>query len=97
MVVVRSMNDGGLDALRNRRFNRRQFCADAIDGIDDVGARLAEDHDGDRGYAVQISCRADVLRGVRNVGYIGEPDCGSVVVTDDERLVLSPHGTSGRW
>ena len=48
MVVVRSMHHresmaGGIEACK-----LRQQRADAVDGVDDVGARLAEDDDAGR-------------------------------------------------
>ena len=55
-------HDGGLDPLRNGRFDRRQLCSYPIDGIDNVGAGLAENNYGDGRHAVQIASRANVLR-----------------------------------
>src|SRR5208283_242769 len=81
-------NDGGLDALRDRRFDRRQRRPDSIHGLDDVGARLAEDGNGNRGHAIQVTRSANVLRGVRYVGYVGEPDSGSFFITHNQRLVI---------
>ena len=39
-------------------------------------------------HAVQVARRANVLRGVLNVGHIGQPDRGAVVIPHNQRLVL---------
>ena len=41
-------NDGGVDALRQHCLEKRQLRFDAVDGLNDVGAGLAEDDDEDR-------------------------------------------------
>ncbi len=78
MVVVRSRTTVvsmpcGIEALIDGSCG-----ADAIVGRDDVRAGLAEDDEHDRAFAVEIAAGADVLRGVDDVGDIGEADGGSV-------------------
>ena len=80
MVVVRSSTmvismPCGMDAL-----SEWQLRAYAVDGLDDVGAGLAEDDHGDGAFAVQVAGGADVLHRVGNVGDVGEPDGGAVVL-----------------
>jgi len=81
-------NNRCLDALRNGGFNRWQLRSNAINGVDDVGARLAKDHDGDRRRAVQVPRGANVLRSIGYVRNIDEPDCGTLVASDNQRLEL---------
>jgi len=88
IVVVRSrttvvLMPCGMDASIDGNSARN-----TIYSVDNVCARLAEDHDGDRRCAIQVSCRPDVLRRIRNIGYIGEPDCLPFVVSDDQRTKL---------
>ncbi len=97
MVVVRSMHDRGLNALRQHRFKKRQLRLDAIDGFDDVGAGLAEDDEKDTSLAIHVAGGANILRGVDNVGDVGEPNRRAVVIADDQRLVFVPLRRSGRW
>ncbi len=90
-------NDGGIDALRDGGLDGRQLGANAIDGVDDVGAGLAEDDEHDGALAVQVARGADVLHGIDDVGDIGEANGGAVVVADDERAGSRLRGKSGRW
>ena len=59
MVVVRSMHDRRLDALGKNRFEKRQLRLDAVDRLDDVGARLAENDDEHRLRAVHVAARCE--------------------------------------
>ena len=47
IVVVRSSTMVDVDSLRNRCLQEAAIAADAIDRLNDVGAGLAEDNDGD--------------------------------------------------
>ena len=88
--------DGGADGLRlihgdvhvdgggNGGVNLRQHVADAIDGLDDVGARLAEDDDEDGGLAVGIAGVAQVFDGIDDFADIGEADGGAVAIGDEQ-------------
>ena len=73
----------GIDCLQER-----QLRANAVHGLDDVGARLAEDDDDHGALAVQIAGGADVLHRVDHIGHVGEPHRRAVVIADDQRLVL---------
>ena len=61
MVVVRSTATCMIDAGREQRPEPRQLGADAVDRVDDVGARLGDDHHRDRRPAVDHPGDADVL------------------------------------
>src|SRR6266478_8228896 len=67
-------NDGGVNALRNRCFDGRKFCANAIDGLNNIGARLAENDQQDGAFAVQIASGANILYRVDDVSDIREMD-----------------------
>src|SRR5208283_611644 len=76
--------DGGRDGgsqCRNRG-------ADTIHGIDDVGARLTENDDENRGLPVDEAGSAYVLRGILDVGDIGQLHGSAVVVADHQRHVV---------
>ena len=97
MVVVRSRTTVmsmpcGMTALRNGNWR-----IDAIDGLNDVGAGLAEDDQNDGRLAVEVAGGADVLRGIDDVGDIGEADGGAIVVADDETARIPRRWRSGRW
>ena len=63
-------------------------AADPIDGINNIGARLAKDDEHDGALAVQIAGDANVLNGIDYVGDIGKMDGGAFVIADDDRLVV---------
>ena len=79
-------DDGGVDALRNGGFDGGQFGADAVNGVNDVGAGLAEDDEQNGALAVQVSRGAEVLHGIDDIGDVGEVDGGAFVVADDNGL-----------
>ena len=88
MVVVRSRTmvvsmPVGMVALMDGKLR-----ANPVDSLDDVGAGLAEDDDGNRALAVQISGGADVLHRVGDLRDVGQADGCAVVIADDERLVV---------
>ena len=68
--------------------DRGQLTSNAIDGCDDIRAGLAEDDDRNRALAVQIAGGANILYRVGNLGHVGEMNGGSVVIADNERLVI---------
>ena len=87
--VVRSMTTfrsmvGGIDGLQ-----LRQQGPDAVHGLDDVGARLAEDDDDDRRACrwTRPALRTSSTESV-TVGDVGEPHGRAVAIGDDQRLVL---------
>src|ERR1700733_2830712 len=81
-------HDRYINTLWNRCFKRRKLRPYPIDRVDDVGTWLPEDDERNRPLAVQITCGADVLHGIDNIGYIGEVHRRTVVVADNEWLVL---------
>src|ERR1700739_3014256 len=60
-------DDGGVNALWNRCLHGRNLSADAINGFDNIGARLAENNQQDGAFAVQISGGANVLHRIDDV------------------------------
>ena len=56
--------------------------------MEDVGARLAEDDQHDRRFAIQRAGGAHVLRRIQDIGHIGQADSRAMVVADDQRFVV---------
>ena len=81
-------NDGGIDALGNRRLQKWQFAADIIVGLDDIRAWLAEDEHHDPGYTVQKPAGAQVRYTIDYLCYIREVDNCPVVAADDDWFVV---------
>ncbi len=89
MVVVRSRTIGQIDGGRNGGLQLRQQGADAIDGLDDVGAGLAEDDDQDGRLAVGEAGGANVFHRIGDVGDIGQAHRAAVLVSHDQRSVIA--------
>ena len=68
--------------------NLRQHGADTIDGIDDVGARLAEDDQQHGGFAVGIAGIAHVLNRIHGLTDVRDAHSHTVVISDQQRLVI---------
>ena len=85
-------NDRGFDSLRKHGLEKRQLRLDAVDGLNNVGAGLAEDGDDDRPASVHISGGAEILRRVHDIGDIGEADGFAIVVTDDQGPIVGSLG-----
>src|SRR5260221_12125087 len=79
-------DDGGVNALGNGGLDGGRFGADAVGGVNNVGAGLAEDDEQNGALAVQIAGGADVLYGIDDFGDVGEVDGGAFVVADDDGL-----------
>src|SRR5208283_869216 len=77
-------DDGGVDPLRDGGFDGGKFGADAIDGVNDVGAGLAKDNEHYGALAVEVSGGAHVLDGVDDVRDVGKANGGAFVVADDD-------------
>src|ERR1019366_6443200 len=73
---------------RNRSLQCRKCGTDAVHGLDDVGAGLAENDDEDGGLAVDEAGSAYVFRGVPDARDIGQLDGGAIVVPDHKRHVV---------
>ena len=80
--------DRQIDVARQRGDEPRQLRAHVVDGVDDVRAGLARQHDGDAGLAVDEAGVAQVLDRVGDFGDVGEPDRGAVAIGDDEIAIL---------
>ncbi len=84
----RAVKDGDeMLAARNRSLQRWDSGFDSIDGVDDVGARLAGDDEVDGGFTVDEACLADGLLRVDDVCNILKADRASIVIADDQRPV----------
>ena len=82
MATCRSMACG-MDGLQ-----LRQHGADAVHGVDDVGARLAEDDHQHGRLAVGVAGIAQVFHRIHRVADIGDAHGGAVVIGDHQRLVV---------
>src|SRR6202012_4324316 len=81
-------HNGGFNSLGHHRLQEGKLGADAGVGLDDVGARLAEDDDRHRWDPVQVTGGADALRRILDVGYIRKLDPEPDVVADDHGPLL---------
>ena len=72
MVTVWSMADLHLDGLRNGGLELRQRRRDAVHGIDDVGAGLAEDDHQHRRLAVGVARIADIFDRIDDLADVGD-------------------------
>ena len=77
-----------IDRRRQRRDDARQQRLDAVDHLDDVGARLALHIEDDRGRRVRPGAELDVLGAVGDVGDVRQPHRIAVAVGDDGVGVL---------
>ena len=91
MAICRSM-DG-----RNGGVELRQHGANAVHGIDNVGARLAEDDHQHGRLAVGVSGVAEVFHRIDHVADVGDPHAGAVVIGDQQGLIVDGFEQSGRW
>ena len=62
MVVVRSMDSQQVDRRRDLVLQLRQEGAHAVDGVDDIRARLTPDEEQDGGFAIDQTRIAHVFR-----------------------------------
>ena len=77
-----------LDVRWQLRLQRRQQGAHAVDGFDDVGARLARDQHDHRRVAVEQAERIDVFDAVDHFGHIVQADRRAVAPGDDQVAVV---------
>ena len=66
----------------------REQSFHAIDSIDNVGSGLAEQNEQDRILAIFKADVPPILNPVVHIGDIVEADGGSVVISDDQRLIF---------
>jgi hypothetical protein len=81
-------HDGGVDAERDGGLDDGELLDDAVDGVDDVGAGLAEDDDGNGPLVVQVAGHPEVLDGVGHFSHVGQAHRRAVVHADDEWFVV---------
>ena len=65
-----------------------QDRANAIHGVNNVGARLAENRDQDAGLAIGQADVANIGNRIEDVAYIADADRPTVVIGDDQRPVF---------
>jgi hypothetical protein len=75
---------GDVDPRRQGGLQLRQLLLDAVDDLDDVGARLALHVEDDRRHGVAPGRELDVLGAVLHLGDVGEPHRRAVLIGDDE-------------
>ena len=80
--------DRQIDVARQRGGEARQLRAHVVDGVDDVGAGLARQHDGDPRLAVDETGVAQVLDRVDDLGDVGQLDRRAVAIGDHQIAVL---------
>ena len=68
----------------------RQQGPDAVDGLDDVGARLAEDDDHDGGLAVDQAGVAQVLHRVRRPSATSASRTAAPLLVGDDQRARTP-------
>ncbi len=76
------------DGRRQRGPQLRQQRLDAVDRVDDVGARLTVDDEEDRRLAVGEAGVADVLDRVLDVGHVGQVQRRAVDVREHDRPIV---------
>ncbi|MNF85214.1 hypothetical protein D3C84_676020 [compost metagenome] len=82
--------DQHLDLHRGRqhRLQRRQRGLDAVHGLDDVGARLAENHQVDARLRARPRLHVGIFRTINDFGDILEVNRGAVLVGNDQLAVF---------
>ena len=80
--------DRQVDIARQRRDQARQLGPDAVDGLDDVRARLARQDHRDAGLAIDQAGVSQVLDRIEDLGDVGEPDRRAVAVGDHQIAIL---------
>ena len=78
-----------VDRLRNGGLELRKDGANAVHGVDDVGAGLAEDDDQHGGLAVRIAGIAKVFDGILRLADVGDPHRRSVAVGHHQRRIVA--------
>src|SRR6185437_13698244 len=81
--------DDDVHRVRDRGAQRRQLGDHAVHGVEDVGAGLAEDGDGDGGLAIGAAVVAVVGGAVVDVGDILQTNGGAIAPGDDQGAVLA--------
>ncbi len=71
----------------NRRADIRQYRLDPVDRVDDVGARLAIEHDDHRGAPVGDPSVAQILDRIDDIRDIRQADRGAVAIGDHQRAI----------
>ena len=78
-----------VDRRGHFRLQRRHRLVDALHGVDQVGAGLAENQHQHRALLVGEPGHPHVLHGVLHVGHVGEPHRRAVVVADGQVPVIA--------
>ena len=80
--------DREVDVAGQRGDQARQLRSNVVDGLDDVGARLARQDHRDAGLAVDEAGVAQVLDEIDDLGDVGEPDRRAIAVGDHQIAIL---------
>ena len=88
IVVVRSVRIVNVDGRRQVAFKLRQELLNAIDDLNDVGARLALDVDDDGGRLIHPGSELYVLHVVDHLSDVRENHGRAVVIGDDDLLKI---------
>ena len=80
--------DGDVDVGRHRCFQSGQGGLHAVDGLDNVGAGLAEQDHQHRGLAVGETEIAHVLDRIEDLGHVRQPHRGAAPIGDHQRRVI---------
>ncbi len=79
--------DADVDPRRDRAAQRGEELGHPVDGLDDVGARRAPDHEHHRALSVDPAGDAVVLHVVDHPGHVAEAHGGAALVGDDDVAV----------
>ena len=77
------------DGCRNRGLQLRHQCLDPIHGLDDVGPGLPEKDEHHRRLPAHQAGIAEIERPVLDLGDIGYPDSGPLLVADDQGRIVA--------
>jgi len=77
-----------LHAGRQHCLQRRQLGLDRVHSLDDIGPGLAVDHQQHRRIVIEKPAVVTVFHAVLDLGYMAQAQRRTVLVTDDQRLVV---------
>ncbi len=83
------IGDGDVDVARDRRLELGQQRLDAVDGVDDVGAGLAEQDHQHRAPAVGDALVAQILHRIVDFGDVGQAHRRAIAIGHDEVAILA--------
>ena len=81
-------SDTDVHVGRHRRFQMRQLGLHGVDGLDDVGVRLAVEDDQNRRLAVGHAEIAQILHRIGHLGDVAEANRRPIAIGDHQRCVI---------